>query len=120
LRAVDEDSTGGSWVVLDPVAGVAATCASAEGLALVPGARQPGALCWALRCALPEPVAPELVLGWHDEPLPIDLARRVTLWQIDPDETSAECLAQGRLMPWGEGRALWIDAVRGEHPIDIV
>lgn len=120
LRAADEDASGGSWVVLDPVAGVAATCAAGDGPArLLADARPPDdAVRWELRCSLPEPVAPDLLLGWRDEPLPVGLAQQVALWQVDLTEAAAECLARGRLMPWGEGRALWIDAVQGERPVD--
>lgn len=122
LRAADEDTPGGTWVVLDPVAGVAATCAAGEDpTRLLADARPPDdAVCWELRCSLPEPVAPDLLLGWRDEPLPVGLAQRVALWQVDPTEAEAQCVAQGRLMPWGEGRALWVDAVHGERPVDIV
>jgi hypothetical protein len=119
LRAADEDGPGGSWV-LDPVAGVAATCAASEDSATVHAGAQPPGVVWELRCVLPESVAPELMLGWRDEPLPVGLAQRVGLWQVGPTGAAAQCLAQGRLMPWGEGRALWIDAVQGERPVDIV
>lgn len=120
LRAADEDARGGTWVVLDPVAGVAATCAAGEDSATSLAGGQPPGVVWELRCSLPEPVALDLLLGWRDEPLPVSLAQRVALWQVGPTGAPAQCLAEGRLMPWGEGRALWIDAVQGERPVDIV
>lgn len=114
LQAEGEGAAGGLRVLLDMSAGALRPCPASAAVGAEPPPK-----AWALSCAWPEPLPPEQLLGWRDEPLPIDLTRRVALWQHAAG-VPAVCRAQGRLLPWGEGRALWIESVQGERSVDPV
>jgi hypothetical protein len=117
LRAADE-RTGGLLVVVDPAGTAVRQCIGAQEPGVASAADLPEPDCLSLRCALPQALAPELLLGWRDEAIAVDLGRPVDLACPPPGATLAGPApeirrAQGRLMPWGEGRALWIEAVGG-------
>ncbi len=117
LRAADE-RPGGLLVVVDPAGTAVRQCIGAGEPGGVPPADFPDADRWSVRCALPEPLAAELLLGWRDEAIAVDPGWPVELACPSPGASLGGPApevgrARGRLMPWGEGRALWIESVGG-------
>jgi hypothetical protein len=64
---------------------------------------------WELRMPLALPLPPAQLLGWLPAPLPFDVSQAAALWAVDG--ARARHLARGRLLPWGDGQALWIEAL---------
>lgn len=125
LRAVEEPGPGGLAVrlslSLSSSSSAVRQCLAADDLpaAGASGGDPPGREGWELRNPLPAPLAPELLLGWRDEPVQVDFGRPVGLWCPIPGATASgrapEALrAEGRLVPWGEGHAMCIESVGGD------
>jgi hypothetical protein len=112
LRATDEPAPGGLVVVLDPPAGAARLCLGFGDSAALSGHRPMEGEHWEVRGPLVSPLAAELLLGWRDEPLPLDLDQPLSLWRMVPGSAPA-CCGAGQLLPWGEGHALALDAAAG-------
>lgn len=111
LRAVGEPAPGGLPALLDVAGGAACPCPGAEEAAAPTSEDER----WELRSPLSAPLAPELLLGWRDEPLPLELAQPLLLWRLPPGQAALPWAA-GRLIPWGEGQALALDTVNGLSP----
>jgi hypothetical protein len=112
LRAADEPAPGGLLVVLDPPGGAARLCLAVDDTAALCANPPLEGERWEVRAPLAAPLTPELLLGWRDEPLPLNLDQALSLWRVVPGSAPA-CWSRGRLLPWGEGHALALDAVAG-------
>jgi hypothetical protein len=66
-----------------------------------------------VRLALPHTLPGDRLTGWHDAQPLADAGPRATLWRCATDDRPAQALAAGRLMPWGDGWALAIEAREG-------
>ncbi|WP_280156080.1 hypothetical protein [Piscinibacter sp. XHJ-5] len=78
----------------------------------VHGERSDSRVACEVRLAMPHTLPGDRLTGWRDdEPLP-EPGPQASLWcGFDPREP-ALCLAEGRLMPWGDGWALAIHTLR--------
>lgn len=61
-----------------------------------------------VRLALPGPLPVATLAGWHVG-RPLATGDQASLWRTEGPRGPAACLAQGRLMPWGDGWALALD-----------
>jgi hypothetical protein len=77
--------------------------------ALMPHGEPTDPLC-ELRLSVPHAVSIEALAGWRDGPVG-PLGALGTLWLCRSAAADARPLASGRLMPWGDGWALAIEAV---------
>jgi hypothetical protein len=64
-----------------------------------------------VRLALPLPVSAATLAGWRAGLSIGEAGPLASLWRLAGDG-AAQCLALGRLMPWGDGWALAIEALR--------
>ena len=64
---------------------------------------------WEVRCALSAPLASEVLAGYRelDTAIRPDLKAGLQLWHVPPGEPPRR-RASGKLLPWGQGHALWL------------
>ena len=115
LRAAHESEYAGVAVQLDDLARPRVLPGAAPSLEESSGAGRVCELRLNLRGTLPA----RSLTGWQadalQDALSPDLA--ATLWQQPAGREPARCLAQGRLLPWGDGWALLVDGL-GERVTD--
>lgn len=112
LRAQGEAGAAGLRVQLDVAAGQARPDGREPTMIEPAGPHADEAaagVCWELRMPLALPLPPAQLLGWLPAPLPFDAAQAAGLWAAEAG--GARHLARGRLLPWGDGQALWIEAL---------
>jgi hypothetical protein len=65
-----------------------------------------------VRLAMPHTLPGNWLTGWLEDALLPEPGAKASLWCCPDPREPALCLADGRLMPWGDGWALAIDALR--------
>lgn len=84
---------------------------SAAGVTASTEPRDPRVAC-EVRLAMPHPLPGDRLTGWvDDQPLPA-AGPQASLWCCPDPREPALCLADGRLMPWGDGWALAVETLR--------
>jgi hypothetical protein len=107
LRAADEPAGRGVPVALPSPAAPRLAPRHAHRAALQCDGND-GRVACEVRLATPELPADRLA-GWRDDEPLADIGPQASLWRCAGSHGSAQSLAVGRLMPWGDGWALAIE-----------
>ncbi len=116
LRSAGEPALDGAGVAVDLRSPAAPRLVPGRAAAAAPGTAggSPGRWC-EVRLVLPHPLGGASLAGWCDDVLDTaDL--QAGLWSCAGEGRPEHCLAEGRLIPWGDGWALALATVRLEPP----
>ena len=101
----------GASVTLDSPTAARLVRGHAGGVAGSSEGRDPRVAC-EVRLAMPHPLPGDRLTGWLDEEALLVAGAQASLWCSPDPREPALCLAEGRLMPWGDGWALAVETLR--------